>query len=286
MKKIDKLKRKWKRKLNKKLSQAKVLGKRTIMIIFIIVVIFTFLYTFIHLKSSRYDGLGDKLEYEESPYNMDYLYTGNEGKIYDDGTYRSRRGIDVSVFQGDIDWEKVKQSGVEFAMIRLGFSSSADGEIHMDTKFKQNLKGAKAAGIDVGVYFFSQATTTDEAIKEAKYVLKHIRFKGVKYPVAFDMEPVDKDDRIKDLTRAEKTAIADAFCQVIKNSRFEPIIYGNPTWLRKNIDLGYLTDYDLWLAHYTDATEFSGKFVMWQYTDSGRIDGIDGYVDQNLYFED
>ncbi len=145
---------------------------------------------------------------------------------------------------------------------------------------------AKAAGVDVGVYFFSQAITVDEAMEEARFVLKHIRFHGVTYPVAFDMEPVDGDDRISGLSKAEKTEIADAFCQVIKANRFKPVIYGNPTWLRKNIKLDYLTDYELWLAHYTDETDFSSKYLMWQYTDAGLVDGIDGYVDMNLYFKE
>ena len=116
-------------------------------------------------------------------------------------------------------------------------------------------------------------------------MLRHIRFHGIRYPVAFDMEPVDREGRIAGLSREEKTEIADAFCQVIRSNRFKPVIYGNPTWLRKNINLDYLTEYDLWLAHYTDATDFSNKFIIWQYTDSGKVDGIDGYVDLNLYLK-
>lgn len=286
MRKFDKIKRKWKKKLNKIVTQTKAFTRKAVVGTVIIAISFGAVYGILHIKSSNYDGLGAKGEYESSPYSMEYLYIGQNGRIYDDGKFTSKKGIDVSVFQGDIDWKKVKKSGVDFAMIRLGFRSSSDGIIHMDTNFKKNLRGAKAAGIDVGVYFFSQAVNVEEAMEEARYVLKHIRFHGVKYPVAFDMEPVDRDDRIAGLTKSEKTEIADAFCQVIEANWFKPVIYGNPTWLRKSLNLNYLTDYDLWLAHYTDVTDFSSKFLMWQYTDSGQIDGIDGYVDLNLFFKD
>ena len=285
MKNFEKIKRKWKRQLKKKMDQTRAFVKKVLIGTLVIAVAVAVIFCILHIKSSTYDGLDEESEYEASPYNMEYLYSGMNGKIYDDGVYSSRKGIDVSIFQGDIDWKKVKQAGVDFAMIRLGFRSSSDGIIHMDANFKKNLRGAKAAGVDVGVYFFSQAINVEEAIEEAKFVLRHIRFHGIRYPVAFDMEPVDREGRIAGLSREEKTEIADAFCQVIRSNRFKPVIYGNPTWLRKNINLDYLTEYDLWLAHYTDATDFSNKFIMWQYTDSGKVDGIDGYVDLNLYFK-
>lgn len=286
MRKFDKIKRNLKKKINKKITQTKNFTKKVLFILLIIVVFLAAVYCIMYIKNSKYDGLGEQMDYPQSTYNMDCLYTGKKGRIYDDGIYISKKGIDVSVFQGEIDWVKVKRSGIDFAMIRLGFRSSSDGTIYMDTNFKTNLRRAKAAGVDVGVYFFSQAITVDEAMEEARFVLKHIRFHGVTYPVAFDMEPVDGDDRISGLSKAEKTEIADAFCQVIKANRFKPVIYGNPTWLRKNIKLDYLTDYELWLAHYTDETDFSSKYLMWQYTDAGLVDGIDGYVDMNLYFKE
>lgn len=252
------------------------------------IVVLSILIAFIALTSSgnKYSGLGEESLYEACPYNMKNLYSGDKGLAYDDKSFHSRKGIDVSVFQGDIDWKKVKASGIDFVMIRLGFRSSESGIIHLDSKFEDNVKGAKEAGLNVGVYFFSQAINTEEAIEEAKFVLKHIRFRGIDYPVAFDMEPVNETDRIKNLSAMEKTEIADAFCKTIKKKGHKSVIYGNPTWLRNHINLDFLTEHELWLAHYTPETDFSSKFRMWQYTETGLIDGIDGYVDFNLYFEE
>ena len=234
----------------------------------------------------EYEGLSDKADYPAAEYDMNKFYQNKHNmRAYKDGIRKSRSGIDVSVHQHNIDWEKVKKSGVEFAMIRLGYSDNAEGNIYMDEKFEDNIKEAKKAGIDVGVYFFSQATNSDEAVTEAEYVLKHIKHKGVTMPVAFDMEPINEYDRISDLSMVEKTEIADAFCQVIKRQGYDPVIYGNPWWINKSLDLSYLTDYDIWLAHYDVATDFPWHFKMWQYTDQGIIDGIDGPVDLDVYFK-
>lgn len=237
-----------------------------------------------YMMFGNYDGLGLKMPVEENPFDMSNLYYENGRAMYEDESYQSITGIDVSEFQGEIDWKAVKADGIEFAMIRLGFRGSESGTLVLDTCFKDNLRGARAAGLDVGVYFFSQAVTPKEAIEEARFVIKHIRGKGVRYPVAFDMEPIDGTERASDLNREEKTAIADAFCQVIDRNGYTPMIYGNPKWMRRHIDLSYLSDYDKWLAHYTETTNYKSAFTMWQYTDNGRVDGIYGPVDMNLHF--
>lgn len=232
----------------------------------------------------KYDGLGQKLPLSDHNYKMTHVLHHDGRLSYEDEEYKSVTGIDVSVFQGNIDWEAVKADGVDFAIIRLGYRGSGSGTIHLDDYFKQNIKGAKKAGLDVGVYFFSQAVTPEEAIEEARFVLKKIRGKGVNYPIAFDMEPMDGTERTANLTMEEKTAIADAFCQVIQRNGYTPVIYGNPQWLCGHIDLGYLTEYETWLAHYAHGTHYEHPFRMWQYTDSGDVAGIDGPVDMNLYF--
>ena len=234
----------------------------------------------------NYDGLGLKMPVEENVFDMENLYYENGRAVYEDDTYKSITGIDVSEYQGEIDWEAVKDDGIEFVMIRLGYRGSESGTLALDAYFKENLRGAKAAGLDVGVYFFSQAITPKEAMEEARFVLKHIRGKGVRYPVAFDMEPIDGTERADDLKKEEKTAIADAFCQVIERNGYTPLVYGNPKWFRKHIDLSYLSDYDRWLAHYADKTNYKNAFVMWQYSDNGSVDGIYGPVDMNLYFQE
>lgn len=232
-----------------------------------------------------YDGLGMKQEREDASYDLDMLKNNKGRYSYDDGFYHSRFGIDVSQYQGNINWKKAAEDGVEFAMLRLGCRLCDSGNIRLDRKYRKNLKNAKEAGIDVGVYFFSQATNTDEAIEEAKFVIRHIRGKGLKLPIAFDLEPVEGSDRITGMSEAEKTEVADAFCQVIEKAGYRAMVYGNPSFIADSYSMGYLTDYDTWLAHYTDFTDYDYKFTMWQYTDSGKVDGIDGYVDFDLYFE-
>ena len=241
--------------------------------------------TAVYLILGNYDGLGLRQNIQKNAYDMSQVYEKDGFLHYDDGTYQSVTGIDVSVYQKKIDWEKVKAAGVDFAIIRLGYRSyDEDGELALDSKYKENLRGAKKAGLDVGVYFFSQAKTTAEAIKEARYVVRHIRGKGITYPVVFDMEPIDGADRITDLNAEEKTEIADAFCQVIERNGYTPMIYGNPQWLRKHVNLEYLTKYDTWLAHYADETDYPYAFKMWQYSHTGKVNGIKGHVDLNMYF--
>jgi len=232
----------------------------------------------------KYDGLGMKQNVLNHQYHMDGLTLQNGRLAYEDQVYKSITGVDVSEFQGNIDWESVKKDGVDFVIIRLGYRGSENGTLTLDSHFQENLKGARKAGLDVGVYFFSQAITPEEAIEEARYVIKHIRGKGVRYPVVFDMEPIDGTERAAGLTKSEKTQIADGFCQVIKRNGYNPAIYGNPQWLRKHIDLSYLTDYDIWLAHYTSEIQFKSVFSLWQYTDNGIVNGISGPVDMNIYF--
>ncbi len=238
----------------------------------------------VYIMFGKYDGLGLKMPVSDTTYDMAHLYYENGRAVYEDEHYVGVTGIDVSEFQGEIDWKAVKDDGVDFVMIRLGFRGSGNGALVLDSRFKENLKGARKAGLDVGVYFFSQAITPEEAIEEARYVMKHIRGKGVHYPVAFDMEPIDGTERAAKLKKEEKTAIADAFCQVINRNGHTPMVYGNPKWMRKHIDLSYLEDYDKWLAHYADSTTYKSDFTMWQYTDSGSVAGIYGPVDMNLYF--
>jgi len=205
---------------------------------------------------------------------------------YEDDEYYTRRGIDVSAFQGDIDWNAVKESGVEFVMIRVGYRGYETGTIYLDEKFEQNIDGANAAGIDVGVYFFSQAITVEEAIEEAQFVCEQIKHKTISMPVAFDMEPntYSESDRIHYLTIREITELSDAFCTVVEKHGYDPIIYGNPAWIHNNLNLSLINGREIWLAHYTDYSRFPYKYKLWQYTDSGVVGGIGTLVDLDLQF--
>lgn len=205
---------------------------------------------------------------------------------YEDDTYYTRRGIDVSEHQGEIDWEAVRESGVEFAMIRLGYSASYSGNMYLDKYFEANYEGAKAAGIEVGVYYFSQAINVEEAIEEAKLVCENIKDKDITMPVAYDMEPVSwtTDDRIHVLGMPEITEITDAFCTIIENHGYETVVYGNPSWIFNNVNLSLLPERNIWMAHYTENPSFPYKYVMWQYSSTGIIGGIDTLVDLDLLF--
>lgn len=259
----------------------------TFIFILILIIVISVAYKMIEDARNIYDGLGPEKGFPMSEIDTGLFIRDEQGFLsYDDGKIKSVMGVDVSEYQGEIDWERVKEEGIEFAIIRLGYSSTTDGKIHMDDYYQSNIKNAKAAGIKVGVYFFSQAITVDEAMEEAKYVCKEIRGKGITMPVIFDMEPVAhvEENRISDLTMYEKTEIADAFCSVIEKHGYTPLIYGNPSWIYSSINLSLVTHRDIWLAHYAEVSPFPYRYVMWQYTDSGTVDGINTLCDLDIWF--
>lgn len=230
-----------------------------------------------------------------NPYNWDNLATLSNGLLayYENGELASEAGVDVSEHDGAIDWQTVAASGVDFAMIRLGYRGyGPDGNIVLDSYFVDNITGAKAAGIKVGVYFFSQAVTEDEAREEARFVLDQLKQVGVEldYPIAFDEEPITNGDvaRTDGISNSQLTANALAFCQVIENAGYTPMIYGNQHDLAKLDLTGELAAYDVWLAEYeVSAPTARTDFVMWQYTENGTVSGIpttEGWVDLNIRF--
>ena len=134
----------------------------------------------------------------------------------------------------------------------------------------------------LGFYFFSQASTIEEAQEEARYVLQMIEPYTIAYPVVFDMEFIDESDEVRNLSRQEKTDIADAYCQIIQDAGYTAMIYGSASWLRDEIDMAQLLDYEFWMASYSDTVTFPYTFSMWQYTNKGSVDGIEGNADINL----
>ncbi len=222
----------------------------------------------------------------KNPHDTERFVTDDKGyKYYTDetGEYISTLGIDVSYYQGDIYWQNVAASGVDFAILRAGYRGYATGELMQDTRFAEYIQGASNAGLDIGIYFFSQAINEQEAIEEANYVLSLISGYDVTYPIAFDWEYITTDEaRTDDLPREDLTNAAIAFCETIKNAGYTPIIYGNAATLMFRFDLSRLDDYDFWLAQYYDAPQFYYDFKMWQYTSSGIVDGISDYVDMNV----
>lgn len=206
---------------------------------------------------------------------------------YEDGKKTSYIGADISKYNGETDFGLLRDAGIDYVMLRLGARGYGSGQIMLDEKYVENMTKATEAGIDIGVYFFSQAITAEEAVEEANFVIQNLANYQITYPVAFDMEYVENDKaRIEALSREEKTVIAKAFLDTIKNAGYKTMIYGTKEWLMKQVDLTKLTNYDIWLSQQKDVPDYPYKFQMWQYTLKGDVSGIDGDVDLNISFVD
>ena len=222
-------------------------------------------------------------------YNNENFRKNSEGRMeyYSDGELSSYFGIDVSSHQGDINWDAVRSDGVEFAILRIGVRGYAEeGNIKLDDKFEQNYEGARNAGVDLGVYFYSQAISVDEAVEEAKFILDNLKGRTLEYPVVFDWEPVDTYDpdvppRTEDVMPGTLTLAAQAFCETIKDAGYDAMIYTNKKMAYIKYDLRMLESYPKWLALYTDEMTYYYDFDMWQYG-FGNVDGVDGDVDLNI----
>ena len=215
----------------------------------------------------------------------DELWINDAGFMrYSDKSYESVPGIDVSEWNGDIDWDKVAASGIEFVIIRLGYRGYETGRLVLDLKFYDYIEGALAAGLKVGVYFFSQAVDEDEAREEAKFVLQNIRGYDVTMPIYFDTEEVENGEaRTDDLVTEDYTAHAAAFCEAIKEAGYDAGVYASQKWINKSLDIKKLERYNVWFAKYSDFPSTPYRFVMWQYSESGLVDGISTYVDLNVW---
>lgn len=206
-------------------------------------------------------------------------------KYYENGKKTSYVGVDISKFQDYVDFVKLKKAGIEFVMLRAGARGYGTGQLILDEYFSDNLKRSTDAGLDVGVYFYSQAITEEEAREEAQMVIDNLGDYQITYPVAFDMELVENDTaRTDTLTREQRTAITRAFLDTITAAGYKAMIYGNKEWLIKEIDMSKLTDVDVWLSQKADIPDFPYKFSMWQYDFEGSVDGIAGYVNLNISF--
>ncbi len=225
--------------------------------------------------------------------NNELVYNDSTKPIYNDVTGETHRtieytegksyGIDVSAWQGKIDWAKVKQSGTEFAIIRVGFRGYEKGDINIDKYFYTNMNGALANGIKVGVYFYSAAKNEKEAIDEAKFVEDKIEpYRNlITYPVVFDLEKINLD-RLTGISGTQVTKNAIAFLDHIQNAGYTPMFYTGIIHTRIAWHMDKLEKYPIWLADYVDKTNYQGKYDMWQYTSSGKVKGISGRVDLNV----
>lgn len=213
--------------------------------------------------------------------------TENGYKTYNSETLSADLGVDVSSYQGWIDWEAVAGSGVDYAILRAGYRGYSHGDTKADDYFPYNLEAATAAGLDVGVYYFSQALTEEEAVAEAQEVLALVEGYELSYPIYFDWETVESSNaRTDTISSTELTACARAFCETIEAAGYQAGIYFNLSTAFQLYHLGELLDYEFWLAEYRDTPTYPFKIHMWQYTDAGTVPGINANVDLNLSFRE
>ena len=207
-----------------------------------------------------------------------YTFASDGSLVTGNGTL----GIDVSKWNGTIDWTAVKNSGISYVIIRCGYRGSSQGTLIADPKFTTNIKGATAAGLKVGVYFFTQAVDEREAVEEASMVLEQIKNYKISYPVFLDVEP--SGGRADSISSETRTAVCKAFCQTIQGAGYTAGIYANKTWLETKLDPGALSAYKIWLAQYASAPTYAGRYDLWQYRATGKVSGISGNVDMNLSY--
>lgn len=224
---------------------------------------------------------------DKSPFTSS-TYTHND--IFKN--YNIYNGIDVSKYNGDINWDKAKKDGVDFVIVRVGYRGyGKSGTLCTDPNYKANIEGALAAGIKVGVYYFTEALTTDEAREEAKFCISKIKDYNITLPVAIDYEyPTDGKNPIgrmynAKLTKAEATANVKAFCAAVKKAGYTPLVYANKSDLSSLINGKTIGNtYKVWLANYTTKTTYANSYEYWQYTSSGKVNGITGKVDCNFWY--
>lgn len=245
----------------------------------------------------------DVIVYADGGYNFfpisetlkkhDYVYDNfiqqEDGEIvYADDVQmvQSLKGVDVSRHQGEINWRKVAGEDVSYAFIRAGYRGTTEGKLVEDEYFQDNIEGALDNGIDVGVYFYTQAMTEKEAQEEAEFVIKLIKNYDVTYPVVLDLEEVNGSARTDQMTQEEYTKAAIAFCEKIKEAGYTPMIYGNLKTFMIMLDLEQLEDYEKWFAYYDTPVYFPYAFSIWQYSSKGSVNGIEGDVDLNICMKD
>ena len=215
------------------------------------------------------------------------FYTPDAGNLvsYTGTAYTAQQGVDVSYFQGEIDWQAVADDGVEFAMIRAGYRGYTDGVINIDQNFTKNAQGALDAGLEIGLYFFSQAISEDEAVEEARWLLEAAKKFDVTLPLVFDWETIgEAAARTDGVTGSQMTACAQAFCSEIRAGGHEPGVYFNRWQGCYDYNLGKLTGAQLWLSADDVADDWYYAHSFWQYTYTGKVAGIEGDVDRNLRY--
>lgn len=208
--------------------------------------------------------------------------TQNGFKIYDDPDYECVTGIDVSEWVNGVDWQQVKDSGIDFAILRVGYRGYETARFVFDNSLHTFLYGCNEVGLPVGVYFVSQAINEEEAVEEAEKILENIQGYEVTMPIYIDLEGAGETARTKDLTAEEYTQIVNAFCRRIEKEGYRAGVYSNENWIRSHLNWDDLSEWDLWFAKYTKVPSTDHAFNMWQYTESAKIPGVEKECDLNV----
>ena len=223
---------------------------------------------------------------EKNDYDLEGGFITENGLLkYKDSKRESINGVDLSKYNGTVDFAKLKEAGIKFAMLRLGSRGYGTGKITLDEKFVEYAQNAQANGIQIGAYFYSQAVNETEAVEEANYIVGAVSGFAVKYPIAIDIERVTGDDaRTDKLTGKERTAVVKSFCDTVKGYGYKPIIYATTEMLVGGLNLEDLEGYDVWLADDKVPSKYPYKYSMLQYNKQGHIDGITGDIDLDISF--
>ncbi len=223
-------------------------------------------------------------ELKKHAYQVDsFICQSDFMKYYKDNKVISSLGVDISEHLGYVDFNNLKKAGIDFCMIRVGARGYGTGQLILDENFSDNMKRAFDAGLEVGVYFYSQAITQEEVMEEANLVLEALTDYDITYPVAFQMEYIENDTaRVEQLTKNDKTELAKTFLDTMRTAGYTPMLYGKKEWLIKKLDLKVLQDVDIWLAQYENKPDYPYSFSMWQYTNHAIVDGISGSTNLNI----
>lgn len=241
---------------------------------------------------SGYQNIGNTLYCFDNNHNPVSGYKDINGVKYyfnEYGAQACKIGIDVSKHNGNINWNKVKAAGIDYAIIRVAYRGYESGALNLDYKFEENIKGATAAGVDVGIYVYSQAVNVSEALEEASAAVKYAQRYNVTYPIYFDTEysTGERNGRADRIPKSLRTDLAIAFCEAVKNSGYKAGVYASKSFFSDELQFSRISSYQIWVAHYTSqTTNFKYKYQMWQYTDKGRIDGIPNNTDINISLYD
>ena len=249
----------------------------------------------LHIRAVDGDGVESFYEILDELEKHTYDFKANSSLSdnrlsYNDKKTKAVLGVDVSKYQGTIDWSQVKGDGYDFAMIRLGTRGYSTGNLMLDENFIVNITGAKNAGLKAGVYFYSQATSVEEAVEEANFTVGALMNYGVTYPVVCDIEWVENDSSRTDSVSVEdRTQFVKAYCDTVQSFGYNPMIYATRDMLIAGLDMTKLDAYEVWLQddyEDNDGTDYPYQFTMWQYTQKGSVKGISGLVDIDACFVD